>query len=128
MSPDRYARMAGLLYLLLTVVGPFSMMFVPSAVVVPGDAAATAGNVAASASLVRLGLLGDAIIFLAEVPLVVLLYLLFEPVSRAASLVAVVVAVGAMAGEIPFMLWLLIRGVDLEAWRARAAAAARTAG
>lgn len=56
-----------------------------------------------------------------------LLYLLFEPVSRAASLVAAVVAVGAMVGEVPFMLWLLIKGVDVEAWNARVAATVGTA-
>jgi hypothetical protein len=38
-APRTYARIAGLLYLIPMFCGPFSMMYVPSAVVVPGDAA-----------------------------------------------------------------------------------------
>lgn len=95
-SPERVGRLVGLLYLLLAVVGPFSLVFAPSQILVPGDAAATASNLGTSESLFRAGLLGEAFIFLIEVPLVVLLHWLFAPVNRIMSMVAGV-ARGAMA-------------------------------
>jgi len=42
------ARMTGALYLLLAVFGPFGMLYVPSTLMAPGDAAATARNIMAS--------------------------------------------------------------------------------
>ena len=73
--------------IILTCAG-VGMMYVPSALFVPGDAAATATNIKASEWLYRLGMLSDAVLFLAEVVLVVVLYRLFEPVSRTLSLIA----------------------------------------
>jgi hypothetical protein len=87
-SKKTLARTAGALYLVLALVGPFSLMFVPGALVVPGDAAATAGNIGASEGLFRLGLVGEAAIFSVEVVLVVLLYVLLKAVSETLSLVA----------------------------------------
>ena len=86
--PRAYARWAGVLALVLVVCGPFSMMYVPSALVVPGDAAATAQKLAAGESLFRLGILSDAVIFLTEVILTGLLFALFRPVDATVSLMA----------------------------------------
>jgi hypothetical protein len=69
------------LALVLVVCGPFSMMYVPATLVVPGDAAATADRVVAGESLFRLGILSDTAIFLTEIVLIGLLYALFKPVS-----------------------------------------------
>lgn len=88
MSTLACARTAGFLYLILIVCGPFSMMYVPFTLVVPGDAAATADNIASSEWLFRLSLASDAIIFLTEIVLTAVLYLLFKPVSRIISLSA----------------------------------------
>ena len=49
------ARAAGLLYLLMTFLGVFSMMYVDAKLYVPGDTAATVTNILASESLFRLG-------------------------------------------------------------------------
>jgi hypothetical protein len=87
-SPLFYARIAGLLLLVLLVLGPFSLIYVPSTLIAPGDATATADNIRASESLFRLGIVSDSLIFLIEIVLTVLLYVLFRPVSRALSLVA----------------------------------------
>jgi hypothetical protein len=87
-SPRSYARFAGVLYLILLFCGPFSMLYVPSTIIVPGDATATARNLVASEALFRAGLVSDAIIFLTEIALVAVLYVLFRPVSRTLSLVA----------------------------------------
>lgn len=87
-SKKNIARMAGLLYLVLALVGPFSLMYVPTTLVVPGDAAMTAGNIMASEGLFRIGLVGEAAIFLVEVVLTVLLYVLLKSVSETFSLIA----------------------------------------
>ena len=41
---DRQARTAGWLYLLLVIPGPFVLIYLPSKLIVRGDAAATAAN------------------------------------------------------------------------------------
>ena len=53
-SIPNLARVAGLLYLILAVCGGFSELFVRASVRVAGDAAATADNIRASATLFRL--------------------------------------------------------------------------
>ncbi|MFN2133436.1 MAG: DUF4386 domain-containing protein [Anaerolineae bacterium] len=87
-SLKRTARLAGALTLLMAVIAPFGMIYVPSTLVVPGDATATANNIIASEGLLRLGIAGNAVVFLIEIVLVVILYVLLEPVSRTFSLVA----------------------------------------
>jgi hypothetical protein len=47
-SKKNIARMAGLLYLVPMLVGPFSLLYVPTTLIVPGDAATTASNIMAS--------------------------------------------------------------------------------
>jgi len=68
--------------------GPFSMMYVPSVVVVPGDASATATKLMASESLFRLGLLSDLAICLSEVALTAVLYVLLKPAGKTLALTA----------------------------------------
>jgi hypothetical protein len=87
-SPLVYARIAGLLYLIMTVCAPFSMMYIPSNIIVSGDAAATANNLIASESLFRIGFVSDSVVFLIEIVLIVILYVLFKPVNKTLSLVA----------------------------------------
>lgn len=80
----RLTRIAGVLYLAIFIIYPLSTM-VRSTLVVPGDAAATAENIAGSETLFRLGMAGEASIFLIEVALAAVLYVLFRPVSRSLS-------------------------------------------
>lgn len=87
-SPDRLARLAGLLYLVIIVCAGFSQGYVRASVVVPGDAAATAANLQASAGLFRFGLATDLVAFLSDAAVAVLLYVLLLPVSRTASMLA----------------------------------------
>jgi hypothetical protein len=86
-SPLIYARLAGVLVLSLVVLGPFSQLYVPSTLIVPGDATATADNIGASGWVFRLGIVSDSLIFLIEIVVSVLLYVLLRPVSRTLSLV-----------------------------------------
>lgn len=87
-SPLVLARAAGVLYLIIIVLGLFSEIFVRSSVVSPGDAAATAANVLAAEGLFRGGFLADSIMFLSDVALAVLLFVLLKPVHMTLALVA----------------------------------------
>lgn len=84
------ARMAGIMILLLVVFAPFSMLYVPSLLIVPGNAETTATNIMASESLFRLSIASDSIVFLIEIVVVALLYVLLKPVSKTLSLIATV--------------------------------------
>jgi len=87
-SLNKTARLAGLLYLIIAILGPIGILYIPSQLVVPGDAAATAGKIVASETLFRISIASDSIVVLAETVLVVLLYVLFRQVSGTVSLAA----------------------------------------
>ena len=81
-SINKTARIAAVLILLTAVLAPFSMIYVPSTLVVPGDAATTANNIGASEGLFRLGIVSDSLVFMLEIVIVVLLYVLLKPVNQ----------------------------------------------
>ena len=87
-APLSHARLAGFLYLIPMFLGPFSMMYVPSVIVVPGDTAATAAHLVESTSLFRMGMLSDAVIVLSELALTAVLYFLLKPAGRTLALTA----------------------------------------
>jgi len=91
MSPSAYARIAGILYLVITVAAIFAHMVIPGQLLVPGDAAATAVNITNSESLFRFGLVGlELVVLLSEIVLSVVLYVLLKPVNKTLSLIAAV--------------------------------------
>jgi hypothetical protein len=83
-------RLAGVLYLAIICLGLWSEVGVRLALVVPGEAAATAANLRAEAGLVQLGLAADALMAVCDVALAVLLFVLFRPLAPLASLLAAV--------------------------------------
>jgi len=85
---QKTGRIAAILILVLVVIAPFGMLYLPSTLIVPGDATTTANNVLASEPLFRLGIAGDSVVFLMEIVLSVLLYVLLKPVSKTLALVA----------------------------------------
>jgi hypothetical protein len=87
-STATLARVAGLLYLLIFVTAGFGEGVVRATLVVPGDPAATAANVVASAGLFRLGVVADLVAFSADAVVAVLLYVLLRPANRPLALVA----------------------------------------
>ncbi len=82
------ARLAGFLLLLIAVLAPFSILYLPSTLIVPGDAATTASNVMASDGLFRLGIVVDSVVILLEIIVIAILYVLLRPVNRTLALVA----------------------------------------
>jgi hypothetical protein len=85
-SPQLYARVGGVLYLLIIAAGLFAEVLVRSRVVVPGDAAATARNITDHAFMFRLGIAADLSTYLCAVALTMILYVLLKPVNRNAAL------------------------------------------
>jgi Domain of unknown function (DUF4386) len=79
--PLVYARVAGLLGLLMLVTGSFGI-FVHTRLVVPGDAETTAKNIMASESLFRLGIMSGLIMYTVFIPYVLVLYRLLKPVNK----------------------------------------------
>src|SRR5262245_30201229 len=55
-SLSKNARVAGALYILASLVGIVRLLYIPSVLFVPGNAAATANNIAAHESLFRWGI------------------------------------------------------------------------
>jgi hypothetical protein len=84
------ARLAGVLYLAIIVFGIFAEVVVRSRLIEFDDATATAANILDSERLFRAGFAADLVVFLCDVALAVVLYLLFRPVSRTLSMLAAV--------------------------------------
>ena len=98
-NPKALARIAGVLYLALAVLGIFAQLVVRASVVVAGDAATTAANVVANESLVRWGLVADILMATVFVFLgLALQRLLYESNARLAT--AILVFVSAAAASI----------------------------
>jgi Domain of unknown function (DUF4386) len=94
-APKTLARTAGLLYLLVGAAA-FNEGYVLPHIVKAGDAAATAANIRASATLFRLGFVADLVAATCWLLLAMALYLLLRHVHRlAAAAMVTFAAVGA---------------------------------
>jgi hypothetical protein len=87
-SPRFTARMAGALYLLSITAGVVAVLLVGGALVVDGDAVATATNILANETLFRLSVASFLIGVACYVAVTALLYRLLRPVSKTISLLA----------------------------------------
>jgi Domain of unknown function (DUF4386) len=88
-SPQIYARVGGLLYLIIIVAGIFGEMFVRNKLIVSGDAIATANNIMASPLLWRIGIAGDLLMHVCDIPLTLVFYVLLKPVNKNIALLIV---------------------------------------
>lgn len=89
-SPKRTARLAGLLYLLGGLTGPFTLFYIPSALIVPGNATATAIKIRASELLFRIGIVSDLACSIIFVFVVLTLYRLLKGVDNFHALLMVI--------------------------------------
>lgn len=110
-------RFAGLLYVLASVVGFFAMGYVPDKLIVHGNAAATANNIAASETLFRLGIAGELLGQAAFIFVALALYDLLKEVNRRhASLMVMLIVVSipiAFLNELnSFAALALARGAE----------------
>ena len=116
-SAKNPGRFAGLLYLLTSIVGFFAMAYVPGKLIVHGNAAATANNIAASETLFRLGIAGELIGMAGFIFVAMALYDLLKGVNRRHALlllILIVVSVPiAFLNELNSIAALvLVRGAD----------------
>lgn len=95
-TPDlnRYARTVGALYVMLFILGPLVFLGGKGAVFVANDPTATAANVHAMGHAYRAGMGIEAVIFLIEVLLSGLLYVMFRGVNMAVSFAAALARFG----------------------------------
>jgi hypothetical protein len=115
-SPTIRARVAGFLYLVLFP-APFGLIYVPSRLIVSGDAAATASNIMAAESLFRLGIVSNLLVQIVNILVVLALYQLLKPVNKTiASLMVMFVLVGVSIGMLNELTQLavvhLLSGAD----------------
>ena len=88
-SPQIYARIGGILYLIIIVAGIFTELFVRDKLIVSGDAIATTNNIMASQLLWRFGIACDLIMHVCDIPLMLIFYLLLKPVNKNLALLTV---------------------------------------
>jgi len=85
-SIKKQARLAGLLYFLASLPAPFGLIYVPTKLIVLNDPTATANNIRASESLLRLGIGCELLGSIMFILVVVALYRLFKPVNETYAL------------------------------------------
>jgi hypothetical protein len=117
LNPNKTARVAGVLYLIIFSLGIFGELFVRRSLIVPGDAATTFDNILASESLFRLALVTDLIRSACFLLLPLVLYRLLKPVNKTIALLMVIFAlvnIGiAMLNMLNyFAVLLLLSGAD----------------
>src|SRR5258705_13945128 len=102
-------RRAGLLYLLL-MTAPLRLIYIPAKLFVAGDAAVTANNIATHETLLAVWLIVNGASYITLSLADFLLPQYSVTVSK--------IIFPALLGELVLMLWLIIRGVKMEKWKA----------
>lgn len=111
-------RVAGFLYLLLVILAPVRLIYIPSKLFVHGNATATAANIAAHELLFRLGIVTDLLCGAIIIFLTLALYRLFKAVDQNLAMLMV-----ALGGVVPAAIdyfnvvndvaaLVLVRGAD----------------
>ena len=92
-SLKKTARLAGLFYLIVVIVGVYNIMFLSSKISIKGDAAVVANNILSNELLYRTGIISDFISNIFFLLLVLVLYRLLKQVNehRAKLMVALVI-------------------------------------
>jgi hypothetical protein len=89
-SLGKNARVAGLLYILSSVVGIVRLMYIPDALMVHGNATATANNIAAHELLFRLGIVSQLLASVLWIFVPLALYRLFKGVNQELAVLMVI--------------------------------------
>ncbi|MEV7009696.1 DUF4386 domain-containing protein [Streptosporangium sp. NPDC051022] len=114
-SPRSLARIAGLFYLVVAVLGGFAHFFSRGEVYRPGDATGTARNVVANAGLVRAGFVADLVQAVFFLLLAMTFYLLLKHVNKNAArtmVIFVAVAVSIICLNMVHQLAALLVATD----------------
>ena len=101
-SRKRTARIAGLYYLVLAITGAYGIMYVPSQVIVAGDADATSNNIMNQEFLFRTGIFSNLLCQVMFIFLVLTLFQLLREVQE--RLAKIMVALVIVAVPIAFLI------------------------
>jgi hypothetical protein len=101
-STHNPGRVAGLWYLLLCVVGPLRLIYIPTKLFVHGDAAATVSNIVAHQWLFRFGIVADLSGAVTLIFLVLAFYRLFKDVDQYLAMLVVI-----LGGVMPALLYFV---------------------
>lgn len=111
-------RVAGFWYLLLAVLGPVRLIYIPSKLFVPGNAATTANNIGAHEWLFRFGIVSDLACAVILIFLSLAFYRLFEGVDQYLAVLVVILG-GVIPAAIDFVrvvsdlgVLTFVRGAD----------------
>ncbi len=117
-STHNPGRVAGVWYLLLCVLGPLRLIYIPSKLFVHGNATATANNIAAHELLFRLGIATDLFCGTILIFLVLALYRLLKGVDQNLAVLMVILG-GVLPAAVDFFnvlndaaALILVRGAD----------------
>jgi hypothetical protein len=89
-SPRKAVKILRYLYPIWAVVGIFGIQYVPSKLIVAGDAITTANNIVANELLFRMGIASSLITQLIHIVVVIILYKLFKSVNKNLALLVVI--------------------------------------
>lgn len=112
-SPQVYAKLGGLLYLVIIIIGISSEFFFRGKLIVAGDATATATNIQASPILWRIGIAAEYLGIICTLLLAMIYYFLLRPVHKNLNmlstffrLVSIVVQVVAILNLVEALFYL----------------------
>ncbi|HCA06869.1 DUF4386 domain-containing protein [Chryseobacterium sp.] len=114
---NKTARFAGFIYLMVILTGFFSLMYVPSKLMVWKDPALTFQNISSSVQLFRLGIAGSMLCYIAFTLLPLVLYKLLKNVNGTYAKLMVILAlisvpVSLMNLQSKFSVLTIIEGAD----------------
>ena len=112
-SLRKTARVAGLLYLLMTICGVFNMIYVDPKLYVSGDPTATVTNILASEWLFRLGVASSLVSLIVFLFVAYALYKLLKSVDKDLGMLMVILVVVSIPGGLTFNQFapiLLLKG------------------
>jgi hypothetical protein len=108
-----YARVAGLAYIVIILLGIFSVSFIESNLVIPGNDAATVNNIMVNELRFRISVAGEIMMFVFVVLLSLALYVILKTVNKNLALLALLWRLGeaiigggitVLSGLIPLLL------------------------
>ena len=121
-SPQVYARIGGVLYLMIIIAGTLGELFTRGTLVVSGNAVSTANHIMTSQTLWRLGIADDIVMHVFDIPLMLIFYILLKPVRKNLASLAVLfnlvqtAVLVANALNLLMPLFLLGNAETLKGW------------
>jgi hypothetical protein len=106
-NPQVYARVGGVLYLMIIALGMFEELFIRNRIMAGGDAAATFANLQKMEMLWRAGIAIEMVLLILTIALSVVLYVLTRPVNKELALMALLFGSIATAIEGAYAMQLV---------------------